>query len=88
MSRTLADLQAAARAADLVFGVDLAARDTATIGGMASTNAGGLRTVRYGNMGEQILGLDIALPDGSIHPGDATTLRAMGRRIRNSGFPG
>ncbi|HOW94875.1 MAG TPA: FAD-binding oxidoreductase [Mycolicibacterium fallax] len=63
---TAADLQAAARAADLVFGVDLAARDTATIGGMASTNAGGLRTVRYGNMGEQILGLDIALPDGSI----------------------
>ncbi len=33
---------------------------------MASTNAGGLRTVRYGNMGEQVLGLDIALPDGSV----------------------
>ena len=40
--------------AGLVFGVDLAARDTATVGGMASTNAGGLRTVRYGNMGEQV----------------------------------
>jgi len=56
----------AAATAGLVFGVDLASRDSATIGGMASTNAGGLRTVRYGNMGEQILGLDIALPDGSI----------------------
>ena len=33
---------------------------------MASTNAGGLRTVRYGNMGEQVLGLDVALPDGSL----------------------
>jgi FAD/FMN-containing dehydrogenase len=33
---------------------------------MASTNAGGLRTVRYGNMGEQIIGLDIALADGSL----------------------
>ena len=50
----------------LVFGVDLAARDSATVGGMASTNAGGLRTVRYGNMGEQVLGLDVALPDGSV----------------------
>jgi FAD/FMN-containing dehydrogenase len=59
-------VQHAAGAAGLVFGVDLAARDTATIGGMASTNAGGLRTVRYGNMGNQVIGLDVALPDGSV----------------------
>src|SRR4051794_1262747 len=63
---TLAEVQRAASAAYLVFGVALAARDSATVGGMASTNAGGLRTVRYGNMGEQVLGLDIALPDGSL----------------------
>lgn len=63
---TLAAVQHAAAAAGLVFGVDLAARDTATVGGMASTNAGGLRTVRYGNMGEQVVGLDVALPDGSL----------------------
>ncbi len=63
---TLAAVQHAAAAAGLVFGVDLAARDTATVGGMASTNAGGLRTVRYGNMGEQVLGLQVALPDGSL----------------------
>lgn len=63
---TLAALQGAATAAGLVFGVDLAARDTATVGGMAATNAGGLRTVRYGNMGEQVVGLDVALPDGSL----------------------
>jgi FAD/FMN-containing dehydrogenase len=63
---TAAALQSAATAAGLVFGVDLASRDSATVGGMASTNAGGLRTVRYGNMGEQVLGLDIALPDGSL----------------------
>ena len=59
-------VQRAATAAGLVFGVDLAARDSATVGGMASTNAGGLRTVRYGNMGEQVIGLDVALPDGSV----------------------
>ncbi|HWF27347.1 MAG TPA: FAD-binding oxidoreductase [Mycobacterium sp.] len=63
---TLAALQHAATAAGLVFGVDLSARDTATVGGMASTNAGGLRTVRYGNMGEQVIGLQVALPDGSL----------------------
>jgi FAD/FMN-containing dehydrogenase len=63
---TLAEVQRSATAAGLVFGVDLAARDSATVGGMASTNAGGLRTVRYGKMGEQVLGLDIVLPDGSV----------------------
>lgn len=63
---TLAEVQRAATAAGLVFGVDLAARDSATVGGMASTNAGGLRTVCYGNMGEQVIGLDVVLPDGSV----------------------
>ncbi len=63
---TCAAVQRAAAAAGLVFGVDLASRDSATVGGMASTNAGGLRTVRYGNMREQILGLEVALPDGSL----------------------
>jgi FAD/FMN-containing dehydrogenase len=63
---TLAAVQHAAVTAGLVFGVDLAARDTATVGGMASTNAGGLRTVRYGNMGEQVMGMQVALPDGSL----------------------
>ncbi|TFV56498.1 FAD-binding oxidoreductase [Mycobacterium sp. PS03-16] len=62
----LSAVQHAATAAGLEFGVDLAARDTATIGGMASTNAGGLRTVRYGNMGEQVLGLQVVLPDGAV----------------------
>lgn len=63
---TLAGLQQAAAAAGLLFGVDLAARDSATVGGMASTNAGGLRTVRYGDMAEQVLGLQVALPDGTV----------------------
>jgi len=63
---TLAAAQRTASSAGLLFGVDLAARDSATLGGMASTNAGGLRTVRYGNMGEQVVGLEVALPDGSI----------------------
>lgn len=63
---TLAAVQRAAAAAGLVFGVDLGSRESATLGGMASTNAGGLRTVRYGNMGDQVIGLEAVLPDGSV----------------------
>jgi FAD/FMN-containing dehydrogenase len=63
---TLAGLQRAAAAAGLLFGVDLAARETATLGGMASTNAGGLRTVGYGDMAAQVIGLQVALPDGTL----------------------
>ncbi len=68
---TLASVQRAAAGAGLLVGIDLAARESATIGGMAATNAGGLRTVRYGSMAKQILGLEIVLPDGSTvrrHP--------------------
>ncbi len=77
---TLAEVQRAATTAGLVFGVDLAARDSATVGGMASTNAGGLRTVRYGNMGEQVIGLDVALPGGTV------VRRHSQVRIDNTGY--
>ena len=63
---TLAAVHRAAGANHLLFGVDLAARDSATIGGMVSTDAGGLCTVRYGTMGDSVLGLDVVLPDGSV----------------------
>jgi FAD/FMN-containing dehydrogenase len=63
---TLSAVQQAARSHDLLFGVDLSARDSATIGGMVSTDAGGLHTVRYGTTGDSVLGLDVVLPDGSI----------------------
>jgi FAD/FMN-containing dehydrogenase len=62
---TLAALQRVAADAGLLFGVDIASRDSATLGGMASTNAGGLRTIRYGDMGAQVLGIEFVLPDGS-----------------------
>ena len=62
----LAALTAHARAAGLDFGVDLAARDSATVGGMVATNAGGIRVVRYGSMREQVAGAEAALADGRI----------------------
>ncbi|WP_353109338.1 FAD-binding oxidoreductase [Gordonia sp. (in: high G+C Gram-positive bacteria)] len=50
----------------LMFGVDLAARDSATIGGMVATNAGGIRMIRYGDMRSQVLGLEAVLPSGDV----------------------
>lgn len=47
---TLHAVQPAAAEHDLVFGVDLGALGTATIGGMVATNTGGVRVLRYGMM--------------------------------------
>ncbi len=63
---TLAAAQAHAATAGLTVGVDLAARDSATIGGMASTNAGGINVVRYGAMRAQVLGIEAVLADGTV----------------------
>jgi FAD/FMN-containing dehydrogenase len=63
---TLAALQAHVRAAGFAFGVDLGARDSATIGGMVATNAGGIHVLRYGPMRAQLLGVEAVLADGSV----------------------
>jgi FAD/FMN-containing dehydrogenase len=63
---TLADLRAHAGAAGLEYGVDLAARDSATVGGMIATNAGGIHTIRYGPTRAQLLGVEAVLADGSV----------------------
>jgi FAD/FMN-containing dehydrogenase len=63
---TLSRLQAAVRPRGLVFPVDLAARDSATIGGMVAANAGGLHVIRYGGMRAQVLGLEAVLADGTV----------------------
>jgi FAD/FMN-containing dehydrogenase len=62
----LAALMAHARAAGLDVGVDLAARDSATVGGLVATNAGGVRVLRYGSMREQVVGAEAVLADGSV----------------------
>jgi FAD/FMN-containing dehydrogenase len=63
---TLAALQAHLRGTGLAFGVDLAARDTATIGGMAATNAGGVHVLRHGPMRAQVAGLTAVLGTGVV----------------------
>jgi len=63
---TLAAVQAAARGAGWEVGVDLGARDSATIGGMVATNAGGVNVVRHGAMRSQLIGFEAVRVDGTV----------------------
>lgn len=46
--------------------LDLGAKGSCQIGGNVSTNAGGLRLLRYGSLHGSILGLEVVLPNGQI----------------------
>ncbi|MBK5224636.1 MAG: FAD-binding oxidoreductase [Acidimicrobiia bacterium] len=63
---TVAAVEAAARAAGWRYGVDFAARESATIGGSVATNAGGHHVVRHGMTRRQVIGLEVVLADGSV----------------------
>jgi FAD/FMN-containing dehydrogenase len=63
---TLGDVQRHARSAGWEYAVDLAARDSATIGGTVATNAGGIRVLAYGMTRTQVAGIEAVLPDGSL----------------------
>ena len=74
----LAEVQAAATAADRYFPLSLGAEGSCQIGGNISTNAGGTAVLRYGPMRDLVLGLEVVLPDGRIFNG----LRALSARVR------
>jgi FAD/FMN-containing dehydrogenase len=76
----LQSVQDAARAAQRLFPLSLAAEGSATIGGNLSTNAGGTQVLRYGNARDLTLGLEVVLPSGDIWNG----LRAL--RKDNAGY--
>ncbi|PCI62230.1 MAG: hydroxyacid dehydrogenase [Kordiimonadales bacterium] len=71
---TVAALQAAAEAENRLFPLSLASEGSCTVGGIVSTNAGGVHVVRYGNTRALTLGIEAILPDGSIYDG-LTSLR-------------
>jgi FAD/FMN-containing dehydrogenase len=65
----LADAQQAAAAADRLFPLSLGAEGRCQIGGVISTNAGGIAVLRYGSMRALVLGLEAVLADGSVWNG-------------------
>ena len=78
---TLEQLQRALAPLGLAPGIDLGARGSATIGGMVSTNAGGMDAFHYGTMRQRVLGLEAVLADGRV----VDELRRV--RKNNSGLP-
>ena len=66
---TLLEAQQAAEAVGRRFPLSLAAEGTATIGGVISTNAGGISVVRYGMTRDLVLGLEAVLPNGEVFHG-------------------
>ncbi|QPH01512.1 hypothetical protein C2857_005715 [Epichloe festucae Fl1] len=57
-----------------IFPLDLGAKGSCHVGGNVSTNAGGLRLLRYGSLHGSVLGMEVVLPDGTIMD-DMCTLR-------------
>ncbi|MCW0211326.1 MAG: FAD-binding oxidoreductase, partial [Achromobacter sp.] len=70
----LAAVQAAAAAEGRLYPVSLGAEGSCQIGGTIATNAGGTGVLRYGNTRDNVLGLEVVLPDGAIWNG-LTALR-------------
>ena len=77
---TLAEAQQAAGDAGFLFPLSLASEGTCQIGGNLSTNAGGTAVLRYGNMREQVLGLEVVLASGEVWDG------LRGLRKDNTGY--
>ena len=63
---TITAVQQGATAAGWAYGVDWAARDTATVGGSVATDAGGIRFVRHGGTRRQLLGIEAVLGTGAV----------------------
>jgi len=76
----LADIQRAAREADRFFPLSLGAEGSCRIGGNLSTNAGGVNVLRFGNARDQVLGLEVVLPDARVWDG------LRGLRKDNTGY--
>ena len=76
----LAAVQRAAEEAGRLFPLSLAAEGSCQIGGNLSTNAGGVNVLRYGTAREQVLGLEVVLPDGRVWDG------LRGLRKDNTGY--
>jgi FAD/FMN-containing dehydrogenase len=62
----LENVQIAAQENELLFPLNFGAKGSAQMGGVISTNAGGLRVLRYGMTRNLVLGLEVVLADGTV----------------------
>ena len=62
----LAELQEHASEAGCLFPLSLGSEGSCQLGGVLSTNAGGIHVLRYGMARSLVLGLEVALPDGRL----------------------
>jgi len=65
----LADVQQAAAAKDRLFPLSLGSEGSCQIGGVVSTNAGGINVIRYGTTRDLVLGLEYVRADGDVIEG-------------------
>jgi len=65
----LATLHQRAGEIGMRFPLTLGSRGSCTIGGLASTNAGGTQVLKFGTMRSLVAGVEAVLPDGSVHSG-------------------
>ena len=65
----LATLHERAGEIGMRFPLTLGSRGSCTIGGLASTNAGGTQVLKFGTMRSLVAGVEAVLPDGSVHSG-------------------
>ena len=65
----LADVQDQAEQMGLLFPLSRASEGSARIGGLLSTNAGGVNVIRYGNTRDLVLGIEAVLPTGEVMHG-------------------
>ena len=63
---TLSDIKRKAKSKGLYFPLTLPSKDSCTIGGNISTNAGGSSVLKYGMTRDLVLGLELVLPNGKI----------------------
>ncbi len=63
---TVTQLQDAAQDHDRLFPLSLASEGSCTVGGIVSTNAGGVHVLRYGTTRDLTLGLEAVLPTSEI----------------------
>ncbi|MEZ5043611.1 MAG: FAD-binding oxidoreductase [Saprospiraceae bacterium] len=76
----LENIQTAAMEKGLLFPLNFGAKGSAQIGGAISTNAGGMRVVKYGMTRNLVLGIEAVLADGTI-------IHSMKKIIKdNSGY--